>query len=108
MPSSGLPRAKPVPVPKPPTKWDLFAAEKGLQKRKKSRHTFDEQVDDWVPRHGYKVSTWPVFHCFCAYCTAVPLFIFYGVPFWPCGDSSPCCLLPTPRRPALHTAAIHV
>jgi len=54
MPSSKLPRAKPAPVPKPPTKWELFAAEKGLQKRKKSRHTFDDQLDQWVPRHGYK------------------------------------------------------
>ena len=45
-----LPREKPVPKPKAESKWDKYASVKGIQKRKKSRMLFDEelQVYYWV------------------------------------------------------------
>ncbi|EPS73577.1 hypothetical protein M569_01177, partial [Genlisea aurea] len=52
-PTTKLPRAKPLPRPKPPTKWELFAAKKGIQKRKKDKLLFDEQTGTWKRRHGY-------------------------------------------------------
>lgn len=54
-----------MPVPKAPTRWDLFAAEKGLQKRKKSRKVWDDNAGEWKARYGYKegaedLSDWAV------------------------------------------------
>ena len=68
-----LPRFKPVPVPKPPTRWEQFAAAKGIQNKKRSRMVFDEvggaarlgtdaggadgaaqSTEDYRPRFGYK------------------------------------------------------
>ncbi|XP_014259245.1 ribosome biogenesis regulatory protein homolog [Cimex lectularius] len=49
-----LPREKPVPIPKPPTKWEQYAKEKGIKMTKKSRLTWDEVLKKWVPRYGYK------------------------------------------------------
>lgn len=49
-----LPREKPVPVPKPLTKWERFAKEKGIQKKKKSRTTWDDTLQKWVPTYGYR------------------------------------------------------
>lgn len=37
-----LPREKPIPKPKPLTKWQKFANEKGLKKTKKSKLTWDD------------------------------------------------------------------
>jgi regulator of ribosome biosynthesis len=34
-PKTPIPREKPVPQPKPPTKWEAFAKEKGIQKKQK-------------------------------------------------------------------------
>eukprot|EP00252_Welwitschia_mirabilis_P016758 TRINITY_DN3712_c0_g1_i1.p1 TRINITY_DN3712_c0_g1~~TRINITY_DN3712_c0_g1_i1.p1 ORF type:complete len:323 (-),score=98.27 TRINITY_DN3712_c0_g1_i1:326-1294(-) len=53
-PSTQLPREKPLPKPKPPTKWELFAKAKGIKKRKRSKLVFDEQSGEWKRRHGYK------------------------------------------------------
>lgn len=39
-----LPREKPAPVPKPLTKWERFAKEKGIQKKKKPRTTWDDTL----------------------------------------------------------------
>lgn len=39
-----LPRSKPVPKPKPLTKWQQFAKEKGIEKKKKSKLSWDEQL----------------------------------------------------------------
>lgn len=48
-----LPRAMPIPKPKPQTKWEKFRIEKGLNARKKrGRMVYDEITKDWVPRHG--------------------------------------------------------
>ncbi|KAF5843321.1 ribosome biogenesis regulatory protein-domain-containing protein [Dunaliella salina] len=50
-----LPREKPLPKPKPPTKWEKFAAQKGIQKRKReSKLEWDEGSQSWRRRHGYK------------------------------------------------------
>ena len=47
-----LPRSLPVPIPKPPTKWEKYKMEKGITQRKRSRMVFSEEVGDWVPRWG--------------------------------------------------------
>lgn len=49
-----LPRMKPVPKPKPLTKWQQFAKDKGIQKKKKSKLSWDEQLKKWVPMYGFK------------------------------------------------------
>lgn len=52
-PTTRLPREKPLPRPKPPTKWEVFAKKKGIQKRKKDKVVFDDQTGSWKRRHGY-------------------------------------------------------
>ena len=50
-----LPREKPIPKPKPLTKWEKFRLEKGLgTKKKRARIVYDPITKDWVPRHGGK------------------------------------------------------
>ncbi|TYZ68719.1 hypothetical protein PybrP1_011974 [[Pythium] brassicae (nom. inval.)] len=53
-PALVIPREKPLPKPKVDTKWEKFAREKGIDKRKKSRMAFDEDKGDWAPAWGYK------------------------------------------------------
>ena len=49
-----FPRSLPLPsLVKPKTKWEQFAEEKGIKKRKRSKMVFDEQQDEWKRRHGY-------------------------------------------------------
>ncbi|KAK7388614.1 hypothetical protein VNO78_23436 [Psophocarpus tetragonolobus] len=52
-PLTKLPRAKHLPKPKPPTKWEAFAKKKGIQKRKKDKIVYDEQSGTWKRRFGY-------------------------------------------------------
>ncbi|KAI5476064.1 hypothetical protein MNV49_000436 [Pseudohyphozyma bogoriensis] len=53
--STALPREKPLPKPAPMTKWQAFAATKGIApKPRRDRMVFDEEKQDWVPRWGYK------------------------------------------------------
>ena len=48
-----LPREKPIPKPKPLTKWEKFRLEKGMSaKEKRSRMVYDPITNDWVPRYG--------------------------------------------------------
>lgn len=47
-----LPRAKPLPKPKPPTKWERFAAAKGIQKKVREKRVWDEEKQEWVNRWG--------------------------------------------------------
>jgi len=47
-----LPRAKPLPKPKPPTKWEKFAAAKGVQHKVRDKKVWDEEKQDWVNRWG--------------------------------------------------------
>jgi regulator of ribosome biosynthesis len=53
-PTSVLPREKPVPKPKPLTKWQKFAQKKGIVKHKRSKLVYDEDAGEWRRRHGYK------------------------------------------------------
>jgi regulator of ribosome biosynthesis len=53
-PTTRLPREKPLPVQKPMTKWESYAKEKGIiKKKKKDRVVWDEIVKKWVPQFGY-------------------------------------------------------
>ncbi|GFH28268.1 ribosome biogenesis regulatory protein, partial [Haematococcus lacustris] len=45
---------KPLPKPKPLTKWQKFAQKKGIVKKKRSKLEFDESKQEWRRRHGYK------------------------------------------------------
>ncbi len=51
-PAYQLPRAKPLPKPKPPTKWERFAAAKGIQHKVRDKKVWDEEKQDWVDRWG--------------------------------------------------------
>ncbi|KAJ5902274.1 hypothetical protein N7495_002802 [Penicillium taxi] len=65
-PNTLLPRHKPLPTPKPPTKWELFARKKGIgrfnttpgatlaDKERRKKLVYDEASGEWVPRWGYK------------------------------------------------------
>ncbi|KAG0224654.1 ribosome biogenesis regulatory protein-domain-containing protein [Mortierella sp. GBAus27b] len=53
-PTTLLPREKPLPKPKPETRWEKFAKAKGIVKRKKDRMVFDEATGDYKPRWGYQ------------------------------------------------------
>lgn len=51
--TTSFPRTKPLPPQeKPLTKWEKFAKDKGIKKRKRSKVVFDEQTDEWRRRHG--------------------------------------------------------
>lgn len=63
---SHLPRWKPLPKPKPPTKWESFARKKGIGKfggaasggakleDRKKNMVYDEESGEWVKKWGYK------------------------------------------------------
>ncbi|TFK43810.1 ribosome biogenesis regulatory protein-domain-containing protein [Crucibulum laeve] len=51
-PTYQLPRAKPLPKPKPPTKWEVFASAKGIQKKVRDKKEWDEEKQEWVNRWG--------------------------------------------------------
>ncbi|XP_074549046.1 ribosome biogenesis regulatory protein homolog [Halichoeres trimaculatus] len=53
-PATRLPREKPPPKPRPPTKWEEFAKLKGIQKKKKTNLVWDETAKEWRRRWGYK------------------------------------------------------
>ncbi|KAJ5883880.1 Regulator of ribosome biosynthesis [Penicillium subrubescens] len=65
-PATACPRHKPLPIPKPPTKWELFARKKGIgkfsqrpgfalaDKERRKKLAYDEASGEWVPRWGYK------------------------------------------------------
>lgn len=56
-PTTRLPREKPVPQPKPPTKWERFAEKKGIRpKTRESRRNlaYDEESGEWKRKWGYK------------------------------------------------------
>ncbi|KAI0060850.1 RRS1-domain-containing protein [Artomyces pyxidatus] len=52
-PTTQLPRAKPLPKPKPPTKWEQFARAKGIQQTKRDKKVWDEEKQEWVARWGW-------------------------------------------------------
>lgn len=61
-----LPRWKPLPKPKPPTKWETFARKKGIGKyagsaaggaalaERRKNTVYDEEKGEWVKKWGYK------------------------------------------------------
>ncbi|XP_043545367.1 ribosome biogenesis regulatory protein homolog [Chiloscyllium plagiosum] len=53
-PSTRMPREKPVPRPRPPTRWEQFAKLKGIRKKKKSGLAWDEGRKEWRRRWGYQ------------------------------------------------------
>jgi regulator of ribosome biosynthesis len=50
-PITQLPRALPIPKPKPISKWQEFARKKGIMRRKKGALEFDESRGEWNARH---------------------------------------------------------
>lgn len=52
-PTTVLPREKPLPKPKEMTKWQKFAQQKGITKRKRSKMVLDEASGEYKRRHGY-------------------------------------------------------
>jgi regulator of ribosome biosynthesis len=54
-PTTILPREKGIPKAKAPTKWEQFAARKGIKAKPKDGKTvYDEETGEWVPKWGYK------------------------------------------------------
>lgn len=54
-PATALPREKSVPKEKEQTKWERFAAKKGIKaKRRDGKLEYSEARGDWVAKYGYK------------------------------------------------------
>ncbi|KAH9983555.1 ribosome biogenesis regulatory protein-domain-containing protein [Russula compacta] len=53
-PTTQLPRAKRLPKPKLPTKWEKFARAKGISSQRRDRKVWDEESQAWVSRWGWK------------------------------------------------------
>lgn len=51
-PRTHLPREKPIPKEREPTKWEKFAKEKGIVKKRRDRLVLDEQTGEYMPRYG--------------------------------------------------------
>lgn len=51
-----LPRSRKLPKPKPLTKWQQFAKEKGIttKKKGKSKLKWDDLLQKWTPTYGFK------------------------------------------------------
>ena len=41
-----------MPKPKPPTKWERFAKEKGISHKRKEKAVWDEEKGEWAKRWG--------------------------------------------------------
>lgn len=54
-PETPFPREKMLPKAKRETKWEKYAKEKGIKKRKRDNLVWDAEKKDWAPRFGYKV-----------------------------------------------------
>ena len=52
--TSRLPREKRIPEQKAETKWEKYAKEKGIQKKKKERMVWNEATQQFTPSWGYK------------------------------------------------------
>jgi regulator of ribosome biosynthesis len=54
-PTTLLPREKPIPAEKAPTKWETFAKKKGIKdKQRDGKMVYNEESGEWVPKWGYK------------------------------------------------------
>jgi len=47
-----LPREKPLPEPRAATRWERFAAAKGIVHKRKSRLVYDDKTGEYRPRFG--------------------------------------------------------
>ncbi|ETV69320.1 hypothetical protein H257_14942 [Aphanomyces astaci] len=54
VPTTVIPREKPLPKEKVETRWEKFAREKGIKNKKESRMVWDEAKQIWAPKWGYK------------------------------------------------------
>ncbi len=55
--STPLPRAKPVPTPKPETKWQAFAKKRGIAPKTREQRRnlqYDDGKGEWSRKWGYK------------------------------------------------------
>ena len=55
----------PVPEPKPQTRWEKFAEQKGIENKKRGRMVWNDETQQWAPRYGYKRANddgadWPI------------------------------------------------
>ncbi|KAI9167010.1 Regulator of ribosome biosynthesis [Paramyrothecium foliicola] len=56
-PSTRLPREKPLPQARPPTKWERFAEKKGIKPKTREQRrnlAYDEESGEWKRKWGYK------------------------------------------------------
>jgi regulator of ribosome biosynthesis len=56
-PATALPREKPVPQVREPTKWERFAAKKGIKPKTREQRqnlTFDQESGEWKRKWGYQ------------------------------------------------------
>ena len=53
-PTFAIPREKPVPKPRPLTKWEQFAKEKGIKKKQRNTKVWDEETKSWKFSWGYR------------------------------------------------------
>jgi len=56
-PATALPREKPLPQAKPPTKWERFAEKKGIKAKTREQRrnlAYDEESGEWKRKWGYK------------------------------------------------------
>ncbi|KAH3766860.1 ribosome biogenesis regulatory protein [Pelomyxa schiedti] len=51
-PTTVLPREKPEPLAKIPTRWELFARKKGIQQKKKAGRVWNPETHSWRPSWG--------------------------------------------------------
>jgi regulator of ribosome biosynthesis len=49
-----VPREKPLPKPKEPTRWELLAKRKGIKSVKKDKLVYSEAHDEFRTRYGFK------------------------------------------------------
>lgn len=71
---TALPREKPLPAPKPPTKWEQFAKRKGIKPKTKEQRknlVFNEASGEWEKKWGCK---WPS-----VFPLKLTVFFFYSV-----------------------------
>lgn len=55
-PSTSLPREKPIPKPREPTKWERFAAKRGIKPKTREQRrnlAYDEDSGEWKRKWGY-------------------------------------------------------
>lgn len=53
-PKIRLPRSRKIPDAPLMTKWQKFAKEKGIKKKKVEKKVFDSELGKWVPSYGYR------------------------------------------------------